>query len=107
MVRVGVLDSSDLWLGEMRPVRLQGSSIVLMRLDMGVVAYEDRCAHLGVPISRGSLEGDVLRCTAHNFVYDARTGCGLNPCGARLKPIAVTEEHGRIFVDVENRCEPE
>ncbi len=100
MTRLMVLNSHDLWQGEMCPVRAAGLNIVLIRLRSGVVAYEDRCPHLGVPLSRGVLDGDVLTCSAHHYTYDVTTGCGLNPCNVALTPVAVAEEGDHIFLDV-------
>lgn len=101
MTRLKVLDSGELWEGEMRQVQALGSAVVLIRLHTGLVAYVDRCAHLGLPLSRGLLEGDVLTCLAHHYVYDAKTGCGLNPCGVHLKSIPVIEEADQIFLELE------
>jgi toluene monooxygenase system ferredoxin subunit len=97
-VRVGALD--DLWSGEMRGYVVLGTKVVLVRMDDTVFAYEDRCAHLGVMLSKGSLEGRVLTCHAHQWQYDVCTGGGVNPVSARLKLFPVKLEHGDIFVDV-------
>lgn len=101
MTRHWVLESNELWEGEMRQVRAAGAKVVLIRLHTGLVAYVDRCAHLGLPLSRGVLDGDELTCSAHHYVYDAKTGCGLNPCGVRLTSIPVVEEANQIFLELE------
>lgn len=97
-VRVAALD--DLWIGEMRGYVVQGSKVLLVRTDDAVHAYEDRCAHLGVMLSKGSLEGRVLTCSAHGWQYDVCTGGGVNPASARLKPFPVKVEGGDLFVDL-------
>ena len=56
--RVTRLD--ELWSGEMRSVRLEDCTILLARVDDVVVAYEDRCAHKGLPISDGTLDGAII-----------------------------------------------
>lgn len=61
-------------------------------------AYEDRCAHLGVPLSEGTLEAHVLTCRAHHYSYDARTGAGINPKNVRLVGVAVAVRDGRIWL---------
>jgi toluene monooxygenase system ferredoxin subunit len=97
--RVASLD--DLWLGEMAAYLVRGTKVVLVRTEEAVVAFEDRCAHLGVPLSQGSLDGNVLTCSAHLWQYDARTGRGINPRGACLKAFATKVDGDHVFVDVQ------
>ena len=94
------MQDEELWTGEMRGVRVAGRRVLLVRLDDGVRAYEDRCAHLGVPLSEGTLEGFVLTCSAHHYQYDARTGIGINPRAARLVPLRTRIMDGEIRVEL-------
>lgn len=96
--RVAALD--ELWDGEMiaRPVGRR--RVLLVRLGDQVSAFEDRCAHLGVPLSQGRLDGAVLTCSAHHYQYDARTGCGINPRSVCLVRFPVRVEDGAILVEV-------
>ena len=91
----------DLWSGDLKGVVVAGRAVLLFRKDDQVFAYEDRCAHLGVPLSRGRLDGDVLTCSAHEWQYDATSGCGLNPTSARLRSFRVRIEGGEVWVDVD------
>ena len=101
MQRVDRLEA--LWDGEMRGYVIEGRKVLLVRLDGRVFAYEDRCAHLGVALSAGRLDADVITCSAHHYQYDARTGSGINPRSACLRAFAVTVEDGWVAVDVETR----
>jgi toluene monooxygenase system ferredoxin subunit len=96
-----VLALDELWSGELTPVRVDGVKVLLVRFGDEVHAYEDRCAHLGVELSRGRLEGRTLTCHAHEWSYDAATGCGINPAKACLTRFAVAIVDGAILVDVE------
>ena len=76
----------DLWEGEMRVVDVQGASVLLVNVAGNVVACEDRCPHKGVPLSRGTLiNGRILTCSAHQWVFDVAQGRGVNPATAYLK----------------------
>jgi toluene monooxygenase system ferredoxin subunit len=77
-----------------------GRKVLLVRLDGDVLAYEDRCAHLGLPLSGGRLDGTTLICPAHEWEYDARTGRGVNPATVCLKVFPVKIEGDDILVDV-------
>jgi len=90
----------ELWVGEMKAVRVGGVRLVLVRTESGVRAYEDRCAHMAVPMSDGDLYQGVMTCLSHGWSYDADTGAGLNPKNARLRPFPVRVEDGAILVDV-------
>lgn len=100
------LPLDELWDGERRAFVLAGRPVFVVRLGNTVRAYEDRCAHRELPVSAGRLAGFVLTCPVHEWQYDIRTGCGVNPRGARLRRLAVKIEDGVVEVDVEGP-EPE
>ncbi len=91
---------SDLWCGEMAGCRIAEHKILLVHTEQGVCAFEDRCAHLGVPLSQGSLAAGVITCSAHHYQYDACSGQGINPRTVCLKSFNVTVEDGVVYVDV-------
>ena len=97
MIRVIAL--ADLWDGDMTGVVVGGRKLLLVRKGDEVRAFEDRCAHLGVPLSEGTLAGDVLTCRAPHYQYDACTGHGINPAMARLRRYPVAIRDGEVFVD--------
>lgn len=97
------LATDELWLGEMRGLLLDGRRVLLVRTEQGVRAYEDRCAHLGIPLSSGTFEGGRITCRAHHFQYDASTGLGVKPESVRLVAFPVRIEGDGIFVDVPDR----
>jgi nitrite reductase/ring-hydroxylating ferredoxin subunit len=97
-----VCRDDELWVGELRPVLVDGVAVVLVRTDAGVFAYRDRCPHLGVALSQGKLEDCTLTCAAHHFQYDVQSGRGINPRGPALVPYPVLRNGTTISVDVEN-----
>lgn len=100
MTRAAVAELEELWEGEMRACRAGRHRILLLRLEDGIYAYEDRCAHLGMPLSEGKLRDGVLVCSAHHFEYDARTGRGINPRNLCLRRFPVVIENGKVWVVV-------
>jgi toluene monooxygenase system ferredoxin subunit len=99
--RVTGLD--DLWSGEMRAARVAGWPVLLVNVGGQVRAFEDRCAHQGVPLSQGRLHGGVLTCCAHEWQYDLATGHCLNPCNIALKAFPVEVRDGEIWVEITDR----
>jgi toluene monooxygenase system ferredoxin subunit len=97
---VRALSEDELWIGEMRGIRLEDRRVLLLRTADGVKAYEDRCAHLGIPLSSGRFDGTLLTCSGHHYQYDAGTGRGINPNTVRLRAFDVRVEAGQILVDL-------
>jgi len=100
---VRVAGTGELWSGEMMPCSAGGRRLLLVKLDEAIYAYEDRCAHLGIPLSQGKLAGRVLTCRAHEWQYDIATGRGINPARARLVRFPVRIDGSDILVDMEGR----
>lgn len=97
---------AELWKGEMMGAVVDGRKVLLVRTDDEILAYEDRCAHLGVALSEGRLDGTVLTCSAHHWQYDITTGRGVNPAHTCLTRFATVLEQGTIFVDIDKTVSP-
>jgi toluene monooxygenase system ferredoxin subunit len=100
-VRVSALD--DLWSGEMQRYVVNGQAIVVVRHEDDVFAYEDRCPHLGLRLSDGTLVHQVLTCRGHLWQFNSCTGRGINPAAAMLTVVPVKICDGDILVAVEGR----
>jgi toluene monooxygenase system ferredoxin subunit len=101
MAFVRAAELADLWDGEMISRVVGGRKVLLVRLGDEIRAFEDRCAHLGVALSEGTLERGVITCSAHHYQYDARTGQGVNPRAVCLSRYPVRVEAGTILVEVD------
>jgi len=101
MTYLRVASLSDLWDGEKRCLAVGGRPLLLVKLDGQVYAYENRCAHRGLPVGNGRLEGYVLTCPVHEWQYDVRTGKGINPDGATLRALSLRIENDDVLVDIE------
>jgi toluene monooxygenase system ferredoxin subunit len=95
-----VANLDELWIGEKLAVDVGGRPVLLVNVEGIVCAYEDRCLHKGIALSLGTLEGHVLTCSVHGWMYDARTGAGMNPERAQLPCFPVKIEGNDILVDV-------
>jgi toluene monooxygenase system ferredoxin subunit len=102
-----VLAESELWVGEHRRLVIEGRRVLLLRTEAGVFAYEDRCPHLGLPLSKGTFDGQTLTCFAHHFTFHAETGAGINPRCLSLWAYPVECRAGMICIDLNRRLETE
>jgi toluene monooxygenase system ferredoxin subunit len=96
---VATLDA--LWSGEMAACTVGDKRIVLINIGGQVRAYADACPHMRTPLSGGSLNGAVLTCATHGWVFDVNTGRGINPAQACLTEFATMVQGDDILVDVE------
>jgi vanillate monooxygenase len=79
--------------------------VVLYRKEDGTpVALEDRCCHRHLPLSKGRLESDKLRCGYHGLLFDSAGTCVEIPGQARIPPQArvraypLIEKYGWIWI---------
>ena len=90
----------DLWEGEIASVSTARAEVLLCNVGGDVFAYEDRCPHLANPLSKGLLDAEILTCAAHEWVFDVRTGRGINPAATCLRRFDVRVDGDRIFVNI-------
>lgn len=71
---VAVLRDEEIEEGRVRRLQVKGVAIALVRRQGRVYALGDRCAHLGGPLSEGTVEGDALRCPWHGSLFALEDG---------------------------------
>lgn len=92
----------ELWEGEMLAVSLGGTELLLVRLGPDEVhAYSNRCPHASSPLHEGVLHGNTLRCAYHHWLFDARTGSGINPQNCRLRRYPLRIIDGVVLVQLQ------
>lgn len=92
----------DLWVGDKLGLNIDGRDVLVLNIDGEIHAYENRCPHLGLRLSDGTLCGSRLMCGGHHWEYEGTTGAGINPATVELKRLAVMVENDAIFIDVES-----
>ena len=88
--------------GEAVPFRLAGREIMLVWADGGELkAFDGLCPHQRIPFSQGRFNGRQLICTAHDWVFDGRSGeCHRGqPCELTSYPLRVTDGLVEVKLD--------
>jgi len=93
------LTLGDLPPGALRGVRLEGlGRLALANVAGQVFAVEDRCPHLGGPLSKGVLNGPLVTCPWHGWTIDVTTGRATGGDGMSARTCPVRVEQGSVRV---------
>lgn len=93
----------DVWEGEMECFEVNGQEVLLVGLEGGEVrAFQAVCPHQDIPLIEGKFDGKNLICRAHQWVFDAGTGVGVNPGDCRLATYPIKIEGDAVYVDTDN-----
>jgi nitrite reductase/ring-hydroxylating ferredoxin subunit/Fe-S cluster biogenesis protein NfuA len=84
----------------LRALDIGGQKLVLFRRGPAVTCFHNACAHLGLEIHAGAVEGGVVTCPHHGFRYDLTSGECLTAPDVRLHAHAVRVIDDRVDVRI-------
>ena len=82
--------------GAVKAVEAGGCAIALVRQGDLYHALEDRCTHMGAPLSQGAVEDGMLVCPWHGREFCVKDGSCPSAQGVRTFPVEVRADG--IFV---------
>jgi 3-phenylpropionate/trans-cinnamate dioxygenase ferredoxin component len=68
---------SDFPAGEMRAIKLEGTTVLLANIDGNMYAVNNKCPHMGGNLSKGMLSKTVVTCPVHGSQFDVTSGKNL------------------------------
>lgn len=77
MAFVRVASVSDVPLGKMKQVDLNGKPVVLANVSGTIYAIGGLCTHAKGVLANGTLNGNVVTCPRHGSQFDVQTGKNL------------------------------
>ena len=80
-------------------VAANGRTIALFYHDGAVSAVDNRCPHMGFPLSRGTVKDGILTCHWHHAKFDLAGGCTFDPFADDVASFRVEVRGGDVFVD--------
>ncbi|MDA0747972.1 MAG: Rieske (2Fe-2S) protein, partial [bacterium] len=89
--------------GEGKPFTINGTHLAIFKTDGIFNAVDNRCPHMGYPMSKGSVRDGVLICHWHHWEFDLKTGGCFETSGAGndLKSFPVeTRNDGYLYVGI-------
>jgi nitrite reductase/ring-hydroxylating ferredoxin subunit len=85
------LAATDVPIGSMRMVKVDGHRVCLVRTSTGFHAVDHACPHEGYGLTQGELDGDVLTCAWHNWKFRVTDGaCIQGEEGVQTHPVEVS-----------------
>jgi nitrite reductase/ring-hydroxylating ferredoxin subunit len=90
---------SDLERDGMRVFSAEGRTILLVYEKGEVFALDNRCPHMGFPLSRGTVSDGILTCHWHHAKFDLAGGCTLDPFADDVPSFPVEVRDGAVYVD--------
>jgi 3-phenylpropionate/trans-cinnamate dioxygenase ferredoxin subunit len=60
--------------GEMRKLTFEDKEILIVNIDGMFYAINNKCTHMGGDLSKGDLEGKIVKCPRHGSKFDVTTG---------------------------------
>jgi nitrite reductase/ring-hydroxylating ferredoxin subunit len=71
---IDVSDMNDVPAGKMKHVEVEEKELLLADSDGKVYALCDRCSHMNVPLSMGTLNGKIVTCPLHGARFNVTSG---------------------------------
>ncbi len=81
-------------------VQVEGHSLVLFKYGERVYAVDNRCPHMGFPLSKGTVQDGILTCHWHYARFDLASGGTFDQWADDVRSFPVEVHDGDIWVDV-------
>lgn len=94
--------ASDIPLGKMVKISIDGRDILVANINGEYFATDDSCTHSGSSLSEGKLEGGIITCGWHAAQFDCKTG-KLVKFPAKIRDLTsykVVVESDSVFVEM-------
>ena len=84
---------------EGKPFHIEGTHLAVFKYQDKFYAVDNRCPHMGYPMSKGSIRDGVLICHWHHWEFDLKSGGCFLSSGDDLKAFPVVlQEDGYLYV---------
>jgi len=100
---VSSIKESELKESHMKPVRVKGKPILLVRVSGEVFGVSNDCPHEGCSFERGILTGYIVICPCHGWKFDVRNGEYQEIPQVTLECYRCKIENGKIYIEIKNK----
>src|SRR5215216_3920870 len=86
-------------------VQAQGHTLALFAANGQVSAVDNRCPHMGFPLSQGTVKDGILTCHWHHARFDLATGGTFDQWADDARVFPVELRDGDVWVDLKARTD--
>jgi len=105
--RVRAASLADLQKVGCMSVRVDGHTLALYLYDGEVYAVDNRCPHMGFPLSKGSVHDGILTCYWHYARFDLQTGGTFDLWADDVRTFPAEVLDGDIWIDLTPHANPQ
>ncbi len=102
---VPVADAAELESDGRKLVTPEGTAIALFHHEGEVRAVDNRCPHMGFPLSDGTVEDGILTCHWHHARFELSCGDTFDPWADDVRTYPVEVRDGTVHVDPDPRLD--
>ena len=97
LVHIGSIE--ELEREQPRVVSAGGRTIVMFVHEGRPHALDNRCPHMGFPLSRGTVSDGILTCHWHHARFDLAGGCTFDPFADDVAAFRTEVRDGQVWLD--------
>ncbi len=98
---VDVLPTNEIKPGEMKQVKAGSERVLAVNLNGKFYAIGEVCTHNGCSLSRGTFEGENVKCPCHGSVFNVKTGDVFRgPAAKPERTFEIKTEGNRVYIKV-------
>jgi nitrite reductase/ring-hydroxylating ferredoxin subunit len=99
--KVFVCETKEIREGQVRKFRANSELILVARKMDKYYAIGNNCSHMGGDLSKGKLNGYLIRCPVHGAVYDIRTGMLVKDISPILKIFSKAHDQRKVRLQLD------
>jgi nitrite reductase/ring-hydroxylating ferredoxin subunit len=99
IARVKDIEEAD---GACLAVQIENHTIALFLYESKVYAVDNRCPHMGFPLSRGTVKNGILTCHWHHARFDMMNGGTFDQWAGDVPsfPVQIRNENKEVWLDI-------
>ena len=82
-----------------RVVAANGRTVLVLESEGTVYAVDNRCPHMGFPLSRGTVSDGILTCHWHHAKFDLAGGCTFDPFADDVTAFRTRVDDDGVWLD--------
>ena len=80
---------------------VEGVAVCLANVNGELSALDNMCPHRGGPLGQGWLEGELVVCPWHSWMFHAKTGIADYPKNEKVDALPLRVEGDDVLIDIE------